>query len=106
MTNPVVRRTNETLDVLELLLAAGDDEVYGWDIAKRLELGGPTVYKILDRLTRHEMLTWRWAEPDPDSTRPRRRMYRVTEYGKTIAGQLLDRRRLFIGKVTDAIPAY
>lgn len=101
---PVVRGTTETLDVLELLLAAGDDEVYGWDIARRLKLGAPTVYKILDRLARVDMLTRRWADPDPDSTRPRRRMYQMTEPGKDIAAEILDQRLLFISKVTDVIP--
>lgn len=105
MTSPIVRRTEQTLDVLELLLDAGDEEVYGWDLARRLELGGPTVYKILDRLHRNDMLTWRWAEHDPDTARPRRRMYRMTEHGKTTAGDLLDRRRLFLGRVEGSFPA-
>ncbi len=104
MNSPIIRVTEETLDVLEALLAAGDTEVYGWNIIKRTNLGGPTLYKILERLHRYDMLTKRWEElEDAEVARPRRRMYRMTAHGKTIAAELLQRRRMFVVRALDPV---
>ncbi|WP_238007653.1 PadR family transcriptional regulator [Dactylosporangium sp. AC04546] len=87
------RVTQPTLDVLEALLVAHDFELHGWAIIKSTKRAGPTVYKILERLTKGGMLTERWEELGPEDNRPRRRFYRLTPTGIAYGRQLLAERR-------------
>ena len=68
-------------------LRDGDAEFHGFAIATELgDAGGRqltahgTLYKALDRLERDGLLVSRWEGPDEyDGSRPRRRLYRVSE---------------------------
>ncbi len=82
------RVTRPLLQVLAALNAA--DEVHGWAIAKDTGRGGPTVYKLLDRLAAEGWVSARWEPVDDDGpARPRRRYYRLTERGRERSAVLL-----------------
>jgi len=87
------RVTQPTLDVLEALLGAEDFELHGWAIIKNTKRAGPTVYKILERLSGGGMLTERWEEVERKPGVPRRRFYKLTPTGIAHARQLLAERR-------------
>jgi PadR family transcriptional regulator len=93
MGDDLVRITGPTLDVLEALLASEDFESHGWAIMKVTGRGGPTVYKVFERLQRAGVVTSRWEELEPTANRPRRRLYRLTPTGVTRAQALLTQRR-------------
>jgi PadR family transcriptional regulator PadR len=87
------RVTDPTLDVLETLLSAGDDEVHGWAIMKMTKRTGPTVYQILERLSQAQWIDSRWEDQGPAANRPRRRFYRLTAHGAMAVRSLLAERR-------------
>ncbi|MET7334350.1 helix-turn-helix transcriptional regulator [Nonomuraea sp. NPDC005650] len=89
------RITQPTLDVLEVLIAAFDDneQIYGWAIMKATKRAGPTVYKVLDRLEDARWISGEWEELGPDEPGPRRRFYRLTGEGAPAARALLAKRR-------------
>lgn len=93
MTADPGRVTAPLLDVLEVLLEASGGDVHGWMIMKATGRGGPTVYKILERLTEMGWITARWEEPAEELTRPRRRLYELTGDGAARARELLHARR-------------
>jgi DNA-binding MarR family transcriptional regulator len=89
----VPRLTKPTIGVLEVLLAATEDEpAWGLSICQEADLGSGTVYPILDRLTE---LGWTesWIETAPHPGRPARRYYRLTGAGRARAGAALEARR-------------
>ncbi|GIH28970.1 hypothetical protein Aph01nite_72800 [Acrocarpospora phusangensis] len=86
----VVRLTNATLDVLEVL--AGGDVVYGLQISARVNRPTGTIYPLLARL---ESLGWLQATWESDERRgrgPRRRYYQLTPVGQEQAASALRRR--------------
>ncbi|WP_336214799.1 PadR family transcriptional regulator [Nonomuraea sp. LPB2021202275-12-8] len=89
------RITQPTLDVLEVLLSAHqeDEKVHGWAIMKRTKRSGPTVYNVLDRLEDAGMIDGKWEEIEPDANRPRRRFYTLTGAAVPVARALLAERR-------------
>jgi PadR family transcriptional regulator, regulatory protein PadR len=93
MSSGPIRVTEPLLDVLEALLQARDYELYGWAITKATHRASPTVYKILERLTDYGMVTARWEDRHPDVNKPRRRFYRLTGHGATVATTMLQERR-------------
>jgi PadR family transcriptional regulator PadR len=78
--------------VLLAVLAASSEDLYGYEIAKRLEKanrGEPlfkegTVYPVLRALSAAGLLTSRIV---PSYSGPPRRYYRITEEGRTTLGQ-------------------
>jgi DNA-binding PadR family transcriptional regulator len=88
----VTRVTQPTLDVLEALLKA-DGELYGYQIIKRSKRSGPTVYKILERLTGAGWLDERWEDRHPTEGKPRRRFYRLNAEGAPAARACLAQHR-------------
>lgn len=93
MDNYPARITAPFLDVAEVLLTAVGDELHGWPIIKASGRGGPTVYKILDRMTEMGWLTARWDDRPAEPNKPRRRYYRLTGEGAMSAQALLAERR-------------
>lgn len=87
------RITAPFLDVLEAFLAAGSAELHGWAIIKASKRGGPTVYKILERLDEMGWVTARWEDRSAEPNKPRRRFYRLTGEGAERARQLIAERR-------------
>lgn len=89
------RITQPTLDVLEVLIHAfdEDEQIHGWAIMKVTKRAGPTVYKVLDRLEDAQWITGEWEAQRPDQSGPRRRFYRLTGEGARAARVLLTERR-------------
>jgi DNA-binding PadR family transcriptional regulator len=93
------RRAGELLPVELAILACGaeqaagaEPEFHGFAIAKRIRdhtgarrlTAHGTLYKALDRLERSGLLTSRWedAEQAAAASRPRRRLYHLTQKGQ------------------------
>lgn len=93
MTEQPTRITAPLLDVLETFLAAGGEELHGWAIIKISRRGGPTVYKILERLDSMGWLTARWEDRSEEPNKPRRRYYKLTGIGAQRAQALISQRR-------------
>ena len=93
MAERPARITPPFLDVLETFLAAGSEELHGWAIIKESQRGGPTVYKILERMAEMGWLTARWDDRPTEPNKPRRRYYRLTGEGAVQARQLIAERR-------------
>ncbi|MFB7273926.1 PadR family transcriptional regulator [Streptomyces sp. NPDC056244] len=90
---PTIRLTKPTIAVLEVLLAATDDNpAWGLSICRDADLGSGTVYPILDRLEERGWAT-SWSEATPHPGRPPRRFYALTGAGRSQAGQALEARR-------------
>lgn len=87
------RVTQPTLDVLEALLGAEDLELHGWAIMKATGRSGPTVYKILERLSGAGLVSERWEDRPIEDGKPRRRYYRLTPHGVVRAQGLLAQHR-------------
>lgn len=106
MTGQPTRITAPLLDVLETFLAAGGIELHGWAIIKASQRGGPTVYKILERLTEMGWVTARWEEQPPEPNKPRRRFYKLTGDGVAHASALIEERRpATFGRLGERPPA-
>jgi PadR family transcriptional regulator, regulatory protein PadR len=90
-----LRVTNSLLDVLVVLLRAreADVDVHGWAIMKATRRSGPTIYGVLDRLEDCDWIAGVWEEQEPDSNKPRRRLYRLTPSGATEAAALVSARK-------------
>lgn len=77
------------LEIARRRLRDGDGEFHGFAVATELGSDGGrrltahgTLYKVLDRLERQGLLSSRWEGPEEyDGSRPRRRLYRVSEDG-------------------------
>jgi PadR family transcriptional regulator, regulatory protein PadR len=88
-----VRITKPLVAVLDALLGAENHELHGWAIMKSTGKAGPTIYKILERLTGAGWVEWRWEELSGDEARPRRRYYRLTGLGVTRAQGIVAQRQ-------------
>ncbi|WP_405589999.1 PadR family transcriptional regulator [Streptomyces sp. NBC_01190] len=92
MTAPI-RLTKPTIAVLDVLMAATDDNpAWGLSICQDADLGSGTVYPILDRLLR---VGWveSCEETGPHPGRPARRYYELTGNGRAAAQAALSARR-------------
>ncbi len=92
---PPKRVTEPLLDVLEVLLwgLASGQAPHGWMIMKATKRTGPTVYGVLDRLEEAGWVEGTWEEQDSETSKPRRRLYRLTSSGTAGARALLAERR-------------
>jgi PadR family transcriptional regulator PadR len=88
-----VRITRSFLDVVQAFVNAGRDELHGYKILKATGLGGPTVYKILERMTAMGWVTARWDDNPEDANKPRRRYYKLTSDGAQHARALIAEHR-------------
>ncbi|MFE0527150.1 PadR family transcriptional regulator [Micromonospora parva] len=94
MSDGPVRITGPLLAVLNTLLDADDHELHGWAIMKATGKGGPTVYKILERLAESKWVTSRWEDDaNTEPGKPRRRYYKLTPHGATSARALIAARQ-------------
>lgn len=87
--------TGPLLDIAEQLLRADarGEDLYGWQLMKDTQRAGPTVYNVLERLEAQQWITRHWEQLPSDENRPRRRLYRLTDSGRTKAAELLAERR-------------
>jgi PadR family transcriptional regulator PadR len=90
-TRPV-RITWQLLAVLTALLNSPDHEAHGWILMRATGLGGPSVYRNLERCEELKMVTSRW-EDSPQPGKPRRRLYHLTPDGAERARKLLAERQ-------------
>lgn len=91
---PYGRLSHAALKVLRAFLQAHDQsvraELAGADIMRAADISSGTLYPILLRLERTGALSSRWeAERPQDLGRPRRRLYRLTAAGVTLAHEAL-----------------
>jgi DNA-binding PadR family transcriptional regulator len=74
-----------------MALAAGDRHGYAiiQEVAQRtndrLRLGPGTLYRSLQRMLEQGLIIETAERPDPDSDDERRRYYRITSYGESVA---------------------
>jgi DNA-binding PadR family transcriptional regulator len=87
-----VRITWQLLAVLDALLECPDYEAHGWILTRTTGLGGPSIYRNLERCEALGLVASRW-EDSPVPGKPRRRLYRLTPEGAARARQLIDERR-------------
>lgn len=89
-----VRLSHQSLRVLRAFLdALADDvraELAGADLMKAARLSSGTLYPILLRFEKAGLLESRWESDAPEELgRPRRRFYRMTRAGATVARDAL-----------------
>lgn len=81
--------------VVRAMLDEPTREMYGLEICKAAELPSGTLHPILARLERCGWLESRWEQIEPaEEGRPRRRYYRLSQYGAERASAALDRVRI------------
>jgi DNA-binding PadR family transcriptional regulator len=100
--------TSPVLDVLQVFLDAHAEryETHGWAIVKATKRSGPTVYGVLDRLEDAGWISGQWEDYVDGTSRPRRRLYRLTAGGFPAARQLLAERRPTTPAVADLAPRW
>ena len=91
---PPVRLSHQSLRVLRVFLDALNEsvraELAGADIMRAADISSGTLYPILLRFERTGALSSRWEDERPqDLGRPRRRLYRLTAAGVTLAHDAL-----------------
>ena len=74
-----LRRSPQTLQVLEAFLSAPREWRYGYDISRDTGVKSGTLYPILMRLEDNELLESSWETND--TGRPPRHVYRLTPTG-------------------------
>jgi DNA-binding PadR family transcriptional regulator len=74
-----LRRSPQTLRVLELFLASPADWRYGYDISRDTGVKSGTLYPILMRLEDNRLLESSWETNE--TGRPPRHVYRLTRTG-------------------------
>lgn len=63
--------------------------MHGWEIAERAAEPPPNVYRSLARLYDAGWVKRAWERDNPESGRPRRRMYWLSPAGRRAAPELL-----------------
>src|SRR5919199_455171 len=85
--------------VLHILLALADEERHGYGIMKEVEgrsggemrLGPGTLYGAIKRMLADGLIEESDERPDPALDDQRRRYYRITEFGRRVAGAEAER---------------
>lgn len=80
--------------VLHILLALADGERHGYGIMKEVEgrtgggmrLGPGTLYGSIKRMLADGLIEESDERPDPEMDDQRRRYYRITDFGRRVAG--------------------
>jgi PadR family transcriptional regulator, regulatory protein PadR len=86
MADPTPRMTMSTQAVLRVMVADPTGIRYGLEISAATGLPSGTIHPILARLENLRWVESDWEDIDPKvAGRPRRRYYRLSEYGLTMA---------------------
>jgi len=88
-----------TPSVLHILLALAGEERHGYGIMKEVEdrtwgevrLGPGTLYGAIKRMLAEGLIEESDERPDPDLDDQRRRYYRITDFGRRVAGAEAER---------------
>lgn len=79
-------RSHQTKLILQVLLDAPENEVYGLEVVRASGVAAGTSYAILRRLEDEGLLDGRWERLDPtEAGRPPRRYYRLNGEGRRVA---------------------
>lgn len=87
--------------VLHILLALADGERHGYGIMREVEertggetrLGPGTLYGSIKRMLAEGLIEESDERPDPEVDDQRRRYYRITDFGRRVAGAEVERLR-------------
>lgn len=82
-----LRMSPQTVQVLDLFLAAPREWRYGYDISRDIGLKSGTLYPILMRLAERKLLETTWQAVE--AGKPPRHMYRLTAEGLRFAREQL-----------------
>jgi len=85
--------------VLNILLALADEERHGYGIMREVEartggrtrLGPGTLYGSIKRMLADGLIEESEERPDPELDDQRRRYYRITDFGRGVAGAEAER---------------
>ena len=85
--------------VLNILLALADEERHGYAIMREVErstdgktrMGPGTLYGSIKRMLAEDLIEESDERPDPDLDDERRRYYRLTDFGRRVAGAEIER---------------
>src|ERR687883_1390631 len=85
--------------VLQILLALADGERHGYGIMREVEertggetrLGPGTLYGSIKRMLADGLIEESDERPDPEMDDQRRRYYRITDFGRQVAGAEAER---------------
>jgi DNA-binding PadR family transcriptional regulator len=85
--------------VLQILLALADGERHGYGIMREVEertggetrLGAGTLYGSIKRMLADGLIEESDERPDPEMDDQRRRYYRITDFGRRVAGAEAER---------------
>ena len=85
--------------VLHILLALADEERHGYGVMKEVEdrtggemrLGPGTLYGAIKRMLAEGLIEESDERPDPELDDQRRRYYRITDFGRRVAGAEAER---------------
>lgn len=85
--------------VLHILLAVADEERHGYGIMREVEartggrtrLGPGTLYGSIKRMLADGLIEESDERPDPEMDDQRRRYYRITNFGRKVAGAEAER---------------
>ena len=85
--------------VLNILLALADEERHGYGIMREVEartrggtrLGPGTLYGSIKRMLADGLIEESDERPDPEFDDQRRRYYRITDFGRRVAGAEAER---------------
>jgi DNA-binding PadR family transcriptional regulator len=86
-----IRKSRQTVRLLEALLSPATSWHYGYDLSRGTGLKSGTLYPILMRLSGRGWLEARWESAEPG--RPPRHMYRLTGVGVKAAREQVRTRR-------------
>jgi DNA-binding PadR family transcriptional regulator len=94
-----------TPTVLHVLLSLADEERHGYGIMKEVEdrtggevrLGPGTLYGAIKRMLAHGLIEESEERPDPELDDQRRRYYRITDFGRRVAGAEAERLQKLVG---------
>lgn len=85
---PPIRKTRQTVLVLEALLSARAEWVHGYALSRETSLASGTLYPLLQRLMSAGWLDTKWAESDTPG-RPPRHLYRLNGVGTRLAREFV-----------------
>ena len=85
--------------VLHILLALADEERHGYGIMREVEartggetrMGPGTLYGSIKRMLADDLIEESDERPDPQMDDQRRRYYRITDFGRKVAGAEAER---------------
>lgn len=84
------RITYQGLRVLGAFIETPSKELWGAELIEKTGLSSGTLYPLLLRFEKYELLESRWEEEKPtDLGRPRRRLYRITTRGGELATEAI-----------------